>query len=753
MADELITIVSDVLPDDAHIVSVKGKEGLGELYRFEVGIQTEDGSFDFQAAVRGRATLTFNLGEGAAYQFHGIFAFVEHLHTWDGKTLVRALLVPQLWQATLTRHSRVFIEETVPDILKKVLESSGLTTDDYRLDLQAEYTVIDFVAQYKESNFHFVSRWMEREGMYYFFEQTAAREKLVITDNKAFHQPQPGDNVRYVPLSDDNAMAEQALAAFTCKSRALPATVELTDYDYINPSLDLVGNATVSSDGFGEISSFGDNFLTVTEGNRLATLRAEEFLARKNVFAGRGRVFHLRPGFKFTLEEHPRDAFNAVYLATSLEHTCNQSATQQFVRDMLGIDFEDEYSISVVAIPEAVQFRSPDRFAWPRIEGYEVAVVCGKAQSPYAQIDEHGRYRVRIKFDESDLDDGAASTWVRMQQPHGGTNEGWHFPLRKGTEVLLFFQGGDPDRPVIAGVVPNAHTPSPVVTNNYTTNIIQTGGMNLVVFEDNSGQQYIYQYCPTQNTYLHMGFERNEYNIELNTDGHAHFHFGGDQVIDIDLTLTENVTHDVTLNYNQNFELNVIDNWNIDIRGLKYEHVNLSVELAYDNDYSLTILGIALIEIPNNNWEVHVGGDVKFDFDSTWDIKVDGKVTQEFGDFSRTGHANETDLILGNKLTTKSVNDTNITYGLQNDMFFGMKNELNIASKNGITIGAEIGAFLGLKGEFAMSLNLKIVGGAYIEADSTVKMMTASVLLENALGPRLKNASISLAKAATHILL
>ena len=58
MADELITIVSDVLPDDAHIVSVKGKEGLGELYRFEVGIQTEDGSFDFQAAVRGRATRT-----------------------------------------------------------------------------------------------------------------------------------------------------------------------------------------------------------------------------------------------------------------------------------------------------------------------------------------------------------------------------------------------------------------------------------------------------------------------------------------------------------------------------------------------------------------------------------------------------------------------------------------------------------------------------------------------------------------------
>ena len=79
-------------------------------------------------------------------------------------------------------------------------------------------------------------------------------------------------------------------------------------------------------------------------------------------------------------------------------------------------------------------------------------VVEGAAVSEYAQIDSHGRYRIKFLFDESDLSGGKASTWVRMLQPHGGGIEGFHFPLRAGVEVMCAFEGGDPDRPAI--VVP-----------------------------------------------------------------------------------------------------------------------------------------------------------------------------------------------------------------------------------------------------------------------------------------------------------
>src|SRR4029077_9582783 len=128
---------------------------------------------------------------------------------------------------------------------------------------------------------------------------------------------------------------------------------------------------------------------------------------------------------------------------------------------------------------------------WPRIYGFENGTICGAAESEDAQIDDHGRYNVKFKFAESNLKDGKASTWVRMLQPHGGGIEGWHFPLRKGTEVLFTFLGGDPDRPVIAGVVPNALTPSPVTSANHTTNVIQTGGRNRIELEDSAGQERI----------------------------------------------------------------------------------------------------------------------------------------------------------------------------------------------------------------------------------------------------------------------
>ena len=112
---------------------------------------------------------------------------------------------------------------------------------------------------------------------------------------------------------------------------------------------------------------------------------------------------------------------------------------------------------------------------------------------------------MRFAFDESALGDGKASTRVRMMQPHGGGVEGWHFPLRKGTEVLFTFLGGDPDRPVIAGVVPNALTPSPVTAGNHTKNVIQTGGRNRLELEDKAGQERITLSTPHSNTYLRMG--------------------------------------------------------------------------------------------------------------------------------------------------------------------------------------------------------------------------------------------------------
>jgi hypothetical protein len=118
-------------------------------------------------------------------------------------------------------------------------------------------------------------------------------------------------------------------------------------------------------------------------------------------------------------------------------------------------------------------------------------VIDAAAKGPYAELDADGRYRVRFLFDAGDAGDGQASRLCRMAQPHGGGGYGMHFPLRSGVEVILTFVEGDPDRPIILGVVPNPQTPSPVTGGNGTRNIIRTGGGNEINIDDTAGAERI----------------------------------------------------------------------------------------------------------------------------------------------------------------------------------------------------------------------------------------------------------------------
>ncbi|MGC3997850.1 MAG: phage baseplate assembly protein V [Anaeromyxobacter sp.] len=205
----------------------------------------------------------------------------------------------------------------------------------------------------------------------------------------------------------------------------------------------------------------------------------------------------------------------------------------------------------MVAIPATVQYRPPRLAPTPRITGLETAVIDGEADERYAQLDEHGRYAVRIRFDESDLGPGQASTRVRMLQPHGGSQEGFHFPLRKGTEVMLAFVGGDPDRPVIVGVGPNAHKPSPVTRKNATQNVIVTGGLNALVMEDTQGAEYVRSESPASRSFLHLGAPEKALgkNLVLSTDGTGLVHTGSDLTVETLGARADDVTGDLTETY------------------------------------------------------------------------------------------------------------------------------------------------------------------------------------------------------------
>jgi type VI secretion system secreted protein VgrG len=746
MAEPLLKIHSSALPDDVVVAAFKGREAISEPYSFEIGLLTKDAGFNQDDAVMARATL--QIGDAAAPYLHsGVLAAVELLHDFGGRMLYRAVLVPKLWQLTLTEHSKVWTDKSIPDIVKQVLEWGGLSSSDYELRLKESYPPRDFVAQYKEDYLSFISRWMERLGMFYFFEQGPDAEKLVVVDQQSFDGGTPNPKVRYVPGTQGDAMVIDAFWVFRARTSALPNEMDLWDYDYLNPRLDVHGVAPILPSGLGEISRFGDdNFLTPGDGNRLAKIRAEELICRRKVMQAEGRVLHLSAGWPFTLEEHPRaDLSDKKYLVTAVLHQCVEAAADKFTRDLLGIDIDRPYQCEVAAIPATVQFRARSVHRWPRVDGYESGTVDGPSDSQYAQLDAHGRYKVRIKFDENDLGPGRASAWVRMQQPYGGSPEGFHFPLIKNTEVLLWFMGGDPDRPVIAGVVPNALNPSLVTVTNNTYNIIQTVNLNIIEIVDTINEMTIRISCPISNTYIKMGFDP-KFQFILNTEGNVHFWIGGLFLVDVKATLDVNVDLDVTFDFKQNWIVKVAVDNNITIGANLILKVSGDVNWTIFGDWNVHIEGDANLVI-DGDVNVKVGGDVNVKVGGDVNVKIGGGEKIEIGgdqiikiggnqDITIGGKQKVNVLsdwkwsVLGHEIRAKMANSTDITIGLSNQVFIGMKNSLFVGGQINMTLAAT----LDLKAAASVALTL----GAFLNIKGSMELnMTAASIIALDLGPRI----------------
>ncbi|HUU30243.1 MAG TPA: type VI secretion system tip protein TssI/VgrG [archaeon] len=478
------------------VVSFKGSVALSQPYEFDIMLVSENREIELENVLRQPARFTIHREEGGDVVFNGILARFEQLHEFGGYSFYRALLVSRLWWLTLTCHNQVLLNKSVPDFIDLVLKDGDLTTLDFEFRTQSEYPELDYVCQYGESHFNFISRWMEREGIYYYFEQTANGEKMIITDTRITHTSLPQEKELYYspPSGLDTLRRGEIIQLFTCRQRTLPRKVLLKDYNYERPSLVITGTADVDDQGRGEAYIYGEHFLTEEEGSRLAGIRAGEFLCRKTEFYGESTIPFMTPGYTFNLRNHYRDSFNRGFLIVETNHEGSQ--TRYLVSGVRsGLSEAEEklsYSNTFLAIPSDVQFRPPRKAKRPSISGTLHAKIDAEGSGAYAELDSQGRYKVRLPFDLNDEHlAGKASSLVRMMQPYGGGNFGMHFPLHKGTEVLLTFINGDPDRPVISGAVPNPETPSLINENNLALGGIRSSSGNQMALNDELGHKRI----------------------------------------------------------------------------------------------------------------------------------------------------------------------------------------------------------------------------------------------------------------------
>jgi type VI secretion system secreted protein VgrG len=186
-------------------------------------------------------------------------------------------------------------------------------------------------------------------------------------------------------------------------------------------------------------------------------------------------------GHRFGLVDHHESGFERDYLITAIEHRVGEAIPGEAPGEH---DGPGRYTASFEAIPLDVPYRPEATTPWPSIHGIMHGHVEADGTGVYAEIDEQGRYKVRLPFDSGNAAGAAVSRWIRMAQPYTGPGYGTHQPLHRGTEVLVAFIDGDPDRPIIVGSVPNAHTGSPATRANATQTVSETAAGIRVETED-----------------------------------------------------------------------------------------------------------------------------------------------------------------------------------------------------------------------------------------------------------------------------
>lgn len=493
----------------SEVLRVMGRERLGACFQFDVDIELQgQHELDLDAVIALPAGLVFlDLDDEVRAVFGAVSEVRDVVDERSGRLLYRLTLVPRVHALSLNHLIEVFVDKSVPEIITERLRAAGLKEgEDFELRLSGEYPQRDFVVQYRESDLAFITRLAEHLGITYWFEHDGGRDKLVFGDDEVGIE-----RARSLPFSPDGP--GRAVRAFQAARRKVAAGVLINDYDFMHPQLNLAAEATVASQGHGLVYDFGDNYQTEVLAKRIARARAEELAATRATYGATTDDSGLFAGARLLVTGHRHG--DVELLVVEVEHSAELSGF-----DAAGGEPRAIYRNLLRAIPAAVPFRPPRLTPRPRVHGMHSGIIDADEKSEYAAVDEHGRYKVKLLFDLSDAAGDKASLPIRMAQPHAGAGYGMHFPLRPGTEVLVAFIDGDPDRPVISACVPNALTPSVVFLDNKAKNVIRTGGGNEIDIDDTTEGQRIKMTTPHENTVFQLGSPNAaESGAILSTDG------------------------------------------------------------------------------------------------------------------------------------------------------------------------------------------------------------------------------------------
>lgn len=439
-------------PADLRFESMTHSAALNALEEMQLLAVSTRADIDTDKLLGELAEVEINLRDGKKRVISGYitrFGMGVHKGRYFG---YQAVVRPWLWFLTRTSDCRIFQEQTVQEIVEAVFADHSAIAK-YEFKLVRQYRKRTYCVQYRETDFNFVARLLEDEGIAWYFEHSPGGDhKLMLVDDISCHQPIEGDDtLRYYANVGQVPPDTEYVSHWNFTRTVKPGVAALTSYDFENPGLRLdVERAATRHHRLADLEVFdyqGD-YLTKDDGQQQADSRIDERQSQFERLTGQTNSHTLQVGHLFHLEGHPRDDQNAEHLVTQ---TTIQASAQS---DQTGTGPGD-YQCAFTAMPSSQQFRPLRVTPKPFVQGPQTAVVVGP-EGEEIFTDKYGRVKVHFFWDRfGDLHE-KSSCWIRVSSPWAGKSFGFIQVPRIGQEVVVDFLEGDPDQPIITGRVYNA---------------------------------------------------------------------------------------------------------------------------------------------------------------------------------------------------------------------------------------------------------------------------------------------------------
>ena len=574
---------------------VSGRETISQPFQFTFQVVTESGEIDQTKLIGKHITCSMKCNDGTDRYFSGIVSSLVAGGVVESRfRQYQIVMVPWLTLLSYRSDCRIFQETSAPDIIEEVFKNLGFS--DFTWKLQGSYAPREYCVQYRETDFEFVTRLLEEEGIYYFFKHENNKHTLILSDYaKAY------EKVSLEPIDViDGSHTDHKISQWQHSYNFCSGAVSHTDYDFQMPAASLMSEQQTIVDlpnikQF-EHYDFPGTYTEKSNGDLIARNRMESLEATHSKVSARSDYPSFAPGYSFKVGRHSDDAeASKKYVISMITHNANEGSYRA------GDNGTFSYSNDFQCAPEENVLRPIKTRAKPYIAGSQTAVVVGpSAEEIYT--DKFGRIKVQFFWDRLGKKDENSSCWIRVAQVWSGKKWGAQFLPRVGQEVLISFMEGDPDRPIVVGSVYNAdQMPTYDLPANKAISGIKsrstkgagTENYNELRFEDEKGKELVYIHSEKDEQEV----VENDQNVSVGNDSVEDIgndcsqSVGNDKTLSVEANHTESVGKVMAITVGDDRSLDVAKNQSITVGEDQTESVGKSYTLDITKDLTESVGG------------------------------------------------------------------------------------------------------------------------------------------------------------------